>query len=47
MHKEKNINESARDIQKKLDELIKRKEQQNEILKRFLSKDIHKKNNTH
>ena len=43
MNKESKVSESARDIQKKLDELIRRKEQQNEILKRFLSKDIIKK----
>lgn len=43
MDKENKVKESARDIQKKLDDLIKRKEQQNAILKRFLSKDINKK----
>lgn len=47
MNREKKVKESAIDIQKKLDNLIKRKEQQNAILKRLLSKDINKKDNNH
>ena len=47
MNKEKKVSDTAQNVQKKLDDLIKRKEQQNAILKRFLSKDINKKNNNH
>lgn len=45
MHKEKKKNPSAQQIQKKLDELIKKKEQENAVLKQLLEKEVKRKNN--